>query len=277
MSLRDSAIWLYRQMTSRSRSRLLEQLRAQCLMPAAVLFYHRVADTELTPWTISTSDFKRQLDWLQDNFDLVTLEETQNRIRSQKNDRYTVSITFDDGYADNTQTATPELFARKIPATYFVANGLMGQDKQFQHDVEIGCSARTNSWDELREYIGQGIEIGAHTQTHCDVGAIRDPERLRSELIGSIQAIESQLGVPCRYFAFPFGKPQNMSQAAVSMLRDYGIKGVCSAYGAMNWPGSEGFHIRRFHGDPSLERIKNWLTLDSRHLKDQHVLQFQDC
>jgi peptidoglycan/xylan/chitin deacetylase (PgdA/CDA1 family) len=276
MPFRNSAIWLYRQMTARSRRRLLEQLRESNQLPVGVLFYHRVADTELTPWTISTADFKRQLDWLQDNFDLVSLEESQRRIRSQSNDRFTVSITFDDGYAENAQHAIPELIARKIPATYFTTTDFITGQQRFPHDVEVGCSAQPNTWEELREFVRCGIEVGAHSRSHCDIGTIHDIQRLTDELIGSIQILESELNTRCRYFAFPFGKPANISQAAVSLLRQYGIEGFCSAYGALNWPGNDGFHIRRFHGDPLLERLKNWLTLDKRHMVDYHELQFDE-
>lgn len=276
MSFRNSALWLYRQMTARSRRHLLEQLRERNQMPVAVLFYHRVSDHSPNPWSIGVDDFKRQIDWLQNNFDLVTLSEAQRRIRSQNNERFAVSITFDDGYSENTLHAIPELVARKIPSTYFVTTDLVDSQRPFPHDVEIGCNARPNSWDELREYVRWGVELGAHTKTHCDLGAIRDPQRLEDETVGSVQALESELNIHCRYFAYPYGKPSNISQASVNLLKQRGIEGICSAYGAMNWPGNDGFHIRRFHGDPNIERLKNWLTLDRRHIVDHSQLQFDD-
>lgn len=274
MPLRNSAIWLYRQMTARSRRRLMEQLRAQEQMPIAVLFYHRVADHGATPWTISSSDFKRHLDWLQQRYKIVSLGEAQRRIRAKSNDEFTVAITFDDGYAENCQTALPELVSRNLPVTYFVTTDFMGKQRPFRHDIELGLTLPTNNWDEMRYFASQGVDIGAHTKSHCDVGAIRDEVLLRKELIGSIQHVESELNTKCRYFAFPYGRPNNMSQAALDMLQQHGIEGMCSAYGALNWPGAKGFHIRRIHGDPGLERLKNWLTLDHRHLVDPSILPF---
>ncbi len=35
-----------------------------------------------------------------------------------------------------------------------------------------------------------------------------------------------------------------------------------------------GFHLRRIHADPKLERLKNWLTYDSRKLREKVVLPF---
>lgn len=276
MPFRNSAIWFYRQMTARSRRRLLEQLQQQQQLPVAVLFYHRVSDVHSTPWTISVSDFKRHLDWLQENFDLVTLAEAQKRIRSTNNDKFTVSITFDDGYAENCETAMPELVERNIPLTYFVTTDYIGRNRSFKHDIELGFTPPTNTWEQIREFAKLGVEFGAHTRSHCDVGSIKDPTVLSDELLGSIRHLESELGTRCRYFAFPFGKPQNITQAAVNLLHQHGIDGFCSAYGAINWPGQCGFHIRRIHGDPGLERLKNWLTLDNRRLEDHHQLPFSE-
>ena len=74
-----------------------------------VLFYHRVADTHPNQWTISTKLFERQMRWLRDRFDVISLREAQQRIRRGTNSRMAVSITFDDGYADNCDFAIPLL------------------------------------------------------------------------------------------------------------------------------------------------------------------------
>jgi peptidoglycan/xylan/chitin deacetylase (PgdA/CDA1 family) len=121
-----------------------------------------------------------------------------------------------------------------------------------------------------------GVEIGAHTRTHCNVAQLESDEQLEFEIAGSIQDVRQHLGTECNYFAFPFGKTTTINRAAVDLLRRLGCKGYCSAYGTFNWPGNFGFHIRRFHGDPSLQRIKNWLTLDKRHLIGNQNEDFED-
>eukprot|EP01047_Picozoa_sp_COSAG01_P079740 COSAG01_NODE_15243_length_1358_cov_1.042891_2_plen_50_part_01 len=40
-------------------------------VPVLALFYHRVADDHPNPWTIRCDDFQRQIDWLQDHFEIV--------------------------------------------------------------------------------------------------------------------------------------------------------------------------------------------------------------
>src|SRR5581483_3436145 len=83
--------------------------------PVMVLFYHRVAESGWNDWTCSNRMFARQVRWLKANFELVSLAESQARIRSGHNSRPTVSITFDDGYADNCQEALPLLIRERIP------------------------------------------------------------------------------------------------------------------------------------------------------------------
>lgn len=278
MLLPERAVWFYRQMTRRNRRLLLEQLRDQSRMPIAILFYHRVAQTDCdNPWSISFDNFRRHLDWLQQNSLMVSLAEAQRRIRSSNNDQLAVSITFDDGYSENADFAIPELVARQIPVTYFVTTDFVETGAAFPHDLQQGTPRKPNSLSQLKEFSRMGVELGAHTKSHANLGSINDPERLRDEIEGCILKLHQWLDpVPCRYFAFPYGKPQNMSQQAVDLLRELGIEAFCSAYGALNWPGDQGFHLRRIHGDPGLERLKNWLTLDARKLKDANILPFDE-
>src|SRR5690349_17691075 len=88
--------------------------------PVMVLFYHRVADDAASPWTLSNRAFAAQIRWLKSRFDMVSLAEAQRRIASRENQRPSVSITFDDGYAANCHVALPMLIAERIPCTYFV-------------------------------------------------------------------------------------------------------------------------------------------------------------
>lgn len=274
--MKDQALWLYQRLTARSRSRLMATLREQGNVPIAILFYHRVSDSYPNDWTLSCSDFAAHLDWLQENFDIVTLEEAQRRVRSEFCDRPTVSITFDDGYADNSDFAIPELARRNLPGTYFVSTDHIRTGKPFSHDLRVGQPLAINTIDDLRTYHQLGIEIGAHTRSHVDVGSLKSDADLRDEIVGSVQDLQRWLRQRIRYFAFPYGLPHNTSQMAVDIIHESGLEGFCTAYGAWNWPGNPGFHLRRIHGDPGLTRLKNWLSLDTRKLQDHQQLPFTE-
>ncbi len=267
---------VYMQLSARRRARLSRTLARSGRMPIAILFYHRVADDVVNNWTISRRGFVRHLDWLEQHFDIVGLDEAQLRIQSSYNNRPTVAITFDDGYAENCDFAIPELCRRNIPATYFVASQFVKTGDPFAHDVKAGFPLVPNSIDELRDISSRGIEIGAHTKTHADLGKIHDDAQVRDEIIGGARELAEWIRRPIRYFSFPFGLPQNMSQAAVDIVSEAGFRGFCSAYGAWNWPSNPGFHLRRIHADPDLESLRNWLTFDHRKLRDRARLPFSE-
>ena len=78
-------------------------------LPVIVLYYHRIADDRANRWTISNAMFLRQMRWLQERFDFISLDDVQGRIQRGYNPQPCVSITFDDGYADNCRQAIPWL------------------------------------------------------------------------------------------------------------------------------------------------------------------------
>jgi peptidoglycan/xylan/chitin deacetylase (PgdA/CDA1 family) len=232
--------------------------------PVMALFYHRVADAHPNGWTMPTDCFVEQIDWLAAHFDLISLAEAQTRIRAGSNHHPAVCVTFDDGYAENCAFALPLLLGRKIPVTYFVSVEHVTHGRPFPHDVEAGAPLRPNTLDEVRELARAGVEIGAHTRTHADLGQVTDRDELIDEMVTSRDELAAAIGRPIRYFAFPFGQPRNMTAEAFELARVSGYAGVCSAYGGYNFPGGEWFHLQRIHADPDLLRMKNWLSVDPR-------------
>ena len=201
--------------------------------------------------------FERQINWITHKFDVVDLEEAQRRVASGANSRPTVCLTFDDGYADNCEFALPLLLRKGLPATYFVATEHVLTGTPFPHDVAAGVRLKPNTIEELRAMAGAGIEIGAHTRSHADLGAPENADRVRDEIVGSKTDLESALDLPIRYFAFPYGLPSNLSPTAFEVAYQHGFQGVCSAYGAYNFPGDDPFppppHPRRPGDDPAEE------------------------
>lgn len=246
------------------RLRARRRAAAERRVPVVVLFYHRIADDGATPWTASNRSFARQMRWLARHFDLVTLEEAQSRIRSGRNARPCVSVTFDDGYAENCREAIPLLIRERIPCTYFVTVGHVASGEPFPHDVDRGHRFAPNDFDQLRAMAQSGIEIGSHGYTHADLGNVTDPAELHRQLVVSREVLEEQLGRRIRYFAFPFGQYMNLTSAAFEMAREAGYEAVVSAYGGYNFPVDDPFHLQRIHGDPQMIRLKNRATVDPR-------------
>lgn len=235
--------------------------------PIYSVFYHRVADEYPNPWTISCREFERQIDYMQSRFELIGLDELQRRVREGNSTQPAVAITFDDGYAENCRFALPLLMQRKIPCTYFVTTGHVLSGKPFSHDIARGVPLPINSAEELRAAANGGIEIGLHTRTHIDLANVFDTKILNREIKDANAELEDMIGRRVRYFAFPYGLPQQMTQSAIDVIQETGLEGFCSAFGAYNFPGRNSFHIRRFHADPDFSRLQNWLDFDSRKVR----------
>ncbi|HEX4147431.1 MAG TPA: polysaccharide deacetylase family protein, partial [Pirellulales bacterium] len=139
--------------------------------------------------------------------------------------------------------------------------------RPFPHDVAAGHPLAPHTVAQLRDMAAAGIEIGAHTRTHSDLGSIRDPQTMRDEIVGGGEDLEDWLGQRVRYFAFPYGLHANLNRLAFCTAREVGYEAACSAYGAYNFPGGDGFHIQRAHGDPDMLRLRNWVSLDPRKLR----------
>ena len=261
---RSLALSAYYYATLPYRAARNARLRRVAAQPVQVLFYHRVADDRPTPWTMSRQQFARQIEWLRRRFRIVSLATAQRAIANGNVRDRLLAITFDDGYADNCDFAIPLLLREQIPFTYFVTTRHVIDQIPFEHDLDLGYSLRVNTVEQIKSLASAGVEIGAHTRTHCDLGSVASLGRLRDEIAGSHDDLIDITGREIRYFAFPFGQPANLSTTACQVAYEAGFAGVCSAFGGGNSPGGDPFHLRRIHGDPELLRVRNWLTGDPR-------------
>jgi peptidoglycan/xylan/chitin deacetylase (PgdA/CDA1 family) len=251
------------------------QRQAAGRSPAIVLFYHRIADDGANSWTASNAIFKRQICWLKRHFEMVSLDEAQRRIRVGRNERACVAITFDDGYADNCREALPLLIDERIPVTYFVSTHHILTGVPFAHDLARGYPLAPNTPRQIQDLARAGVEIGAHTRTHADLGRIADADRLHDELVVARQELEELTDTQVRYFAFPYGQHVNLSPTAFQLAHDAGYEGVCSAYGGFNFPGDDPFHLQRIHVDDDMIRLKNWVSVPAYKLRSVKRYRYQ--
>ncbi len=231
--------------------------------PCAVLFYHRIADDHVNDWTATNAMFVQQIAWLRSRFELISLEETQRRIRRDSN-RPSVSITFDDGYAENCEQAIPWLIKEGIPCTYFVTLQNVLDGEPFTHDLIQGNRFAPNTIDQVKMMADAGIEIGAHTYTHADLGPITDRRLLHYEVVAAGEELQQLIGHPVRYFAAPIGQIANLNPDVFELGHEAGYEAVCSAYGGLNYPGDDAFHLQRIAVDNNMIHLKNWVTGDPR-------------
>ncbi len=109
-----------------------------------------------------------------------------------------VALSFDDGLEDNASVLLPLLSEYSLPATVFVATGLMGRPNP---DLP---GTRMLTEDEVRSVAGAGIEIGAHTVSHADLVRV-PPDVCREEVAASRAVLRSLTGRSVDIFAYPWG------------------------------------------------------------------------
>ena len=203
-----------------------------------------------------------------DRFQFVSLAETQRRIGQGCNRRPCVSITFDDGYADNCRQAIPLLVHERIPCTYFVTVGNVLDRRPFPHDLadrpSLRSQQRRSSFGRWPPPASRSPPTATRTPTWRAIG---DPGLLHYEVVAAKEDLEKLLAGRSATSPSPTDSRPTSAPAAFELARQAGYAGVCSAYGGFNFPGDDPFHLQRIAVDNAMIRLKNWATLDPRKLR----------
>jgi peptidoglycan/xylan/chitin deacetylase (PgdA/CDA1 family) len=190
--------------TGRPSRRLLKavlaapELAAQRRPGPRILIYHQIGTDLGREMEVSTETFAAQIDYLQAEGSIVSLDDALARMGEPGDDRLFV-LTFDDGYADMYTNAYPLLETRSIPFTLYITT-------QPINDAQPrSTGASPLSWKQVADMQESGLAtIGAHTHSHPDLRFLA-PEALPPELDTSNALISGRLGVEPKHFAYPFG------------------------------------------------------------------------
>lgn len=101
------------------------------------LIFHRVVrNTDpMSPSEPTQVWFRQLMKMLAGNFEMISLEEALSRMEAGGLGGRTISVTFDDGYADNYEVALPILEEFKIPGTFFVASGFTDGGRMWNDSI----------------------------------------------------------------------------------------------------------------------------------------------
>jgi peptidoglycan/xylan/chitin deacetylase (PgdA/CDA1 family) len=102
----------------------------------AILLYHRVTTLGTDPQLLAASPehFRSQMSIVRDHYEPVTLGELVRAVRNRTVRNRMVTVTFDDGYADNLHEAAPILEELGVPATVYIATSYTGDGREFWWD-----------------------------------------------------------------------------------------------------------------------------------------------
>jgi peptidoglycan/xylan/chitin deacetylase (PgdA/CDA1 family) len=204
-----------------------------------ILLFHRVTDQiPEDGLTVSTARFRALCAMLRRRFRVVPLAEVFDLLRSGRPmPPRTVAVTFDDCYRDN-------LFAARVlteyglPASFFVPTAFVGTDHIFPWDRRLPRMANL-TWDDVREMVRMGHEIGSHTVNHVNLGTA-SYEEARTELFESKAVLEKQLDRKVRWIAYPYGGKDDFRPEAAALVEEAGYEGCLSGYGGFVYPGANG-------------------------------------
>lgn len=210
-----------------------------------VLLYHRVSllqDRAYAP--ISPEAFQEHCRFIASNFDVVTLAEIVERLRSGRSLAGTCAITFDDGYRDFIEYALPVLAHFRFPVTHFlladavrsgaavwtyrarlIATAAHNPPKLPMGELEAMRRSVREQWLDEKERETRElpalpamlraadldridrtlVEWGSHTLSHAMLDRV-PPDEARVEISESKRELEAIVGRPIRFLAYPNGR-----------------------------------------------------------------------
>lgn len=258
-----------------------------------VLEYHRVGgDPGLAPnWTISTEQFRRELEYLYENgYHPVNFRDLVRGEMEVPAGKTPVVLTFDDSsdtqftmVRDNGQWV-PEpggavgvlaAFHRDHPdwpmkGTFFVLpearapNNLFGQP-------ELGE-------EKLRYLADHGFEIGSHTLYHANL-ALSSPAQVREQLARSVAAIREYLpGYDVESLSLPFGEyPQNevLLESGTWKGMEYDLEGAAEVSGGASPPPYsvrfDPYHVSRIQTGQSAYKSQGMFRYFEQNPDERYV------
>lgn len=158
----------------------------------------------------------------------------------------TIAITIDDAYASVFRHALPRLKAAGMTATLFVAT----------ESVDSNLAGYMD-WDDVRQALDDGFDIGAHTVSHGHLAdmALADASR---EINYANSRFTAELGFVPALFAYPFGEA---SLALRSIVKAAGYTAAFGQHSGVLHASEDPFYLPRFALNEKYGDIARFRTL----------------
>lgn len=222
----------------------LDRLRGS-RWPYCIACFHRIWDGSRDELSYPVEAFRVLCRYWRDHYAVINLDTLLARLAAREPaSQPTLTITFDDGYADNAEFAAPILDQLDLSATFFLTTGALGAPSRFAWDRELGIEPAMMHWAQVRALRAAGFGIGSHTVHHVRMAAAVAAEQAR-ELRASRQHLEEALGEPVLDFAYPFGGRGDCDAAVRAAVRAAGYRCCLSAHGGTVAAGDSPFHLNR--------------------------------
>lgn len=213
--------------------------------------------------------FAKQLAELHKYCDFVNFEDAVRMIENHEQvTKTTIAFTFDDGWRDCYTQIAPQLEKYGVNAMFFInPNFADAADNNNEAYIENFTVNTTKSpgkhpmtWAQIKELVSRGFLMGAHTMDHYNIND-DNVEELEHQIGDCKKVMEEKLGVPCEYFAFPFGRLEHANPMSVDIALKY-YKYVFSQSDHRHFFSYDGKVINRRHFEPfwPVSHVKYFLS-----------------
>lgn len=204
-----------------------------------ILTYHKFCLGESNDdYTININHFKEQMIYLKENdYRVISISQLLECIKNNFFPDKPVIITIDDGYKSVYTLAYPVLKELGFSATLFLYTDF------------IGHGSNQLIWEEIREMVASGMEIGSHTLSHANLLSQKANEtysdylnRIKKEIVLSKTILEKNTGSSILSFAYPYGV---YSQEIKVMAKEAGYEALLNVNNMNNSTPIDPFSLNR--------------------------------
>lgn len=209
--------------------------------------------------------FRKMLTELSKTVTFIRIEDAVRMIiERQCPSKPLVAFTFDDGFMDDYDVFAPILEEFGTNGLFFInPNYVEGNEEYIQNfddNIVMTPDKRPMRWNHICELSKRGHIIGAHTMDHYMVNT-DNKQILEYQINTCKELIENHTGVPCDYFAFPYGKLTQANDLSISIACQK-YKYVFSQSDYKHYYSFGGKVINRRHFEPfwSIAHVKYFLS-----------------
>lgn len=243
-----------------------------------VLMYHRLGDAH-NDWErkycVSPARFAEHMRGLaRSGWQAVSIEQFFAWMDgSAELPRRAFLLTFDDGFLGVHEHAAPVLRPLGWPATVFLVTDLIGQRDHWcaQHNPS-GETYPLMTAEHIRALHAQGFSFHSHTRTHASLPTLDDAS-LHDELSGARRDLETLVGKPANYIAYPYG---HYDDRVLHAARSAGYRAAFSVQPGFNRRDADRFRLRRLDvfGTDSARALVRKISLGSNDGSVKHWLGY---
>ncbi len=206
-------------------------LAAGCgpVRPVPIFLWHSVGEGSANDkYDVPVEEFEQQLQILSaQNIAVVTLDQVLDDWEGKKHlPAKAVVLTFDDGRQCLYDQVMPALLRHQMIGEVFLVTGFLAESAAERKIIGNALGRHPYlTWPEVRAMLDSGaFVVEAHSVNHPPLRKISE-RRQQAEIGDSRRELQRRLGVPGKYFAYPFG---SYNAATVQFTEQAGYRAAFS-------------------------------------------------